>query len=403
MQLRNNPARLQRRIFGDGRHGAERRRIEIDARLFGSVHLHEDEPRRVPDLVRESTVALRPGHIESYIRAGRGHRGQGEAHGIRPVLLHNLNRVDDVALGLRHLLAVGVADERVNVHLFEGHRIRKRARAAIRHGHVGGEPAAEHNHARHPEEENVKAGDEQARRVERVKICAAQGCIRTRLRRDVRPAEDRDRQQAGREPRVEHVGFLRNPVGPAMCAGRGIHARHRDLAARGAMPRRNAMAPPELPRDAPVMDVVHPLEVGLRVHLRREPDVAFLHRGDGLVSQRLNLDEPLHREPRLHHRLAAVAVAHVVGVLLHAGQQALCFEVVDNLLARDVAIETRVGAAFGVDVRRLVHHVDGGQVVPLPEREVVGVMRGRHLHRAGTEVPAHPLVQDDGNRAVHER
>ena len=35
------------------------------------------------------------------------------------------------------------------------------------------------------------------------------------------------------------------------------------------------MPPPQLPRDAPVVDVPHPLEVGLRVHLRRELDVPF--------------------------------------------------------------------------------------------------------------------------------
>ena len=94
------------------------------------------------------------------------------------------------------------------------------------------------------------------------------------------------------------------------------------------------MAPPELARDAPVVDVLHPLEVGLRILLRRELDVALLDRRDGLVRQRLNLDEPLRRKPRLHHRLAAVALAHGVDVVLHADQQALRFQILDDLLAR---------------------------------------------------------------------
>ena len=83
------------------------------------------------------------------------------------------------------------------------------------------------------------------------------------------------------------------------------------------------MAPPQLARDAPVVDVAHPLDVGLAVLLGREADVALVDRGDGLVGERLDLDEPLRRKPRLDTtRLAAVAVADGVRVVLHSDQQA---------------------------------------------------------------------------------
>ena len=39
----------------------------------------------------------------------------------------------------------------------------------------------------------------------------------------------------------------------------------------------------------------------------------------------------------------------------------------------------------------------------LAEGKVVGVVRRSHLHRAGAEVAADPLVEDDGNLAVHQR
>ena len=42
-------------------------------------------------------------------------------------------------------------------------------------------------------------------------------------------------------------------------------------------------------------------------------------------------------------------------------------------------------------------------MVPLAEREVVGIVRGRHLHRAGAELAADPLVEHDGNLAIHQR
>ena len=168
------------------------------------------------------------------------------------------------------------------------------------------------------------------------------------------------------------------------------------------------MAPPELPRDAPVVDVLHPFEVDLLVVLGREADglVAVgvgLDGGNGLLGQRLNLDEPLRRKARLDHRLAAVAVAHVVGVVLDGGQAALLFEVGDDVLARHIAVEAGVGAAVLVDVAAVVHHVDRGQMMPLAEREVVGIVRRRHLHRAGAELAAHPLVENDGDLAVHQR
>ncbi len=162
-------------------------------------------------------------------------------------------------------------------------------------------------------------GNQQAGRIKRGKI--AQGCIPAIFRHNLRPAKNRNRQQSRREPRVQHIGFLRNLFGAAMGADRRVFARHRDLVARCAMPRRNPMPPPELPRNAPVVNVVHPLEIGLLVHLRRKANVLFAHSLFGLVRQRLNLDKPLRREPRLHHRLAAVAEPHGVRMVLHRHQQ----------------------------------------------------------------------------------
>ena len=57
-----------------------------------------------------------------------------------------------------------------------------------------------------------------------------------------------------------------------MRALRGILPCHGDLAACCAMPRGDAMSPPQLPRDTPVVDILHPVEVGLLVHLRCKAD-----------------------------------------------------------------------------------------------------------------------------------
>src|SRR5580698_7510395 len=158
--------------------------------------------------------------------------------------------------------------------------------------------------------------------------------------------------------------------------------RHCDLLACPAMPCRNAMPPPELARDAPVVNVPHPLEVGFCVLFRREPDIALLDGSDGFICEGLNLYEPLCRKARFHHALATVALADGVNVVFRAYQQALRLKVGENSLARRIAVQTCVCAALGVNLRRLIHHIDGGQSMPLTERKVIGIVRRRNLYCA---------------------
>src|SRR5579884_762564 len=102
-----------------------------------------------------------------------------------------------------------------------------------------------------------------------------------------------------------------------MCAGGWRLARHRDLAAIAAVPRGNTMSPPQLARDAPVVNVLHPVQVDGLVIVGREADVSLRDRFRGglrhahAAGARLLVDgdEPLRGEPRLDHGLAAVALA----------------------------------------------------------------------------------------------
>src|SRR2546428_11682261 len=76
------------------------------------------------------------------------------------------------------------------------------------------------------------------------------------------------------------------------------------------------MPPPELARDAPVADVLHPREVRVLPLLRDEARPAVAHRGERGERERLNLDEPLARDERLDDRPAAVADPDPVPVRL---------------------------------------------------------------------------------------
>ncbi len=121
------------------------------------------------------------------------------------------------------------------------------------------------------------------------------------------PAEYGEGEQAGGEPGVEHVGFLCDGRAAALRASLRSFARDGDLAAGDAVPCGNAVSPPELAGDAPVVNVAHPVEIGFRRLRGREFDVALLDGGDGFVGERLDFYEPLRGKARLYHCLAAVA------------------------------------------------------------------------------------------------
>src|SRR6185436_15170207 len=96
-----------------------------------------------------------------------------------------------------------------------------------------------------------------------------------------------------------------------------------DLAAR-PVPDGDAVAPPELAGDAPVVHVVDPGEPARLQLLGVDHDVAAAHRVARRLGQRPDLDEPLQREPRLDGlELAALGVPDAVPVRLLGDDPAL--------------------------------------------------------------------------------
>ena len=94
-----------------------------------------------------------------------------------------IDRVEYVAFGFRHLLAFGITYKAVNIDFMKGY--------------IAHELQAHHDHACHPEEDDVETGDQHVGRVKGFQF----GCF-------MRPAECGKRPQRRGEPGVENILVL---------------------------------------------------------------------------------------------------------------------------------------------------------------------------------------------------
>ena len=309
--------------------------------------------------------------------------------------IDDVDRIEHVALALRHLLAFGVAHEAVHIDGVERH--------------LAGEVRGHHHHPGDPEEDDVEARHEHGRRQERLQFL-----------RLVRPAERRERHERGREPRVEHVFVALERAGVALRVGFGagffFGLRDEDLAVL-AVPRGNLMAPPQLTRDAPVLDVFEPLIVGGGPVLRHEPDLAVAHDIERRFRDRLarierafgrglaHRDEPLVREHRLDRRRRVRSPRGTISLCgLTDSSRPSASRSFDDLLARVEAVHAAIllGRVV-VDLRVEREDLDLRQLVALADGVVVEIVRGRDLHDARAEFAVDVIVGDDRNFAVAQR
>ena len=226
----------------------------------------------------------------------------------------------------------------------------------------------------------------------------------------LRPAEGRERPQGRREPGVEHVLVLAQRLVAAVvlraaAASASSSVSATKIAAVRAVPGRDPMAPPELARDAPGLDVPHPLEVGLFPVARLEDGAAVLHRLDGRPGQGLGVHVPLVGEIGLDHDPGAIAVRHGVAHRLDAPEQAQaprtrpppsCAQRSGPGRDRRPA---RCSLMRACGSRMLII----GRLVTLTDLEVVEVVGRRDLDRAGALLRIGIVVGDDRDRPADDR
>ncbi|MNV18634.1 hypothetical protein D3C71_1094660 [compost metagenome] len=391
--------------------------------------VHQHKAAGVPELVAEVAVALAALAVEVDAAAQRRQCGKGEAQRIGAigrdalgelllrVLAHRgrslglaqaggalveqrlqrnavdqVHRVEHVAFGLGHLLALRVAHQAVDVHVLERH--------------AAGEVRGHHDHPGDPEEDDVVARDQHGAGQVEVEVVGVGGAL-------VRPAHGAEGHERGRVPGVQHVFIAAQRLAGGLGLGFGFVAGH-DHVAVFVVPRRDLVAPPQLAADAPVLDVVHPLVVGVHPVLGHKGHFATGHGIDGLLRNALaggvafahlaHRHEPLVGQHGLDHLAGAGADRHHELVLLHLDQRADGLEVGHHGLAGHEAVHALVlGGRVLVDGGLQGQHHDHGQLVALAHGVVVLVVRRRYLHHARAELLVHVLVGDHRDLAVAQR
>mmetsp|Transcript_29964 Transcript_29964/g.66341 ORF Transcript_29964/g.66341 Transcript_29964/m.66341 type:complete len:200 (-) Transcript_29964:1398-1997(-) len=184
-------------------------------------------------------------------------------------------------------------------------------------GHLPGQLDAHHHHASHPEEQDVVPSLHHLCGVERLEVRGL--CVG--------PAQCAEGPQTRGEPGVKYVLLLPQghtlAVQPArLVQGLRLTARHHPLvtAALGGscclrlaaehVPHGDAVTPPQLPADAPVLDVLQPVVVDLLKPVRDEADVALLHRLQGGGGQGGHAHKPLLAHQRLNDLTTALGAGN---------------------------------------------------------------------------------------------
>ena len=171
------------------------------------------------------------------------------------------------------------------------------------------------------------------------------------------------------------------------------------------------MSPPELAADAPVLNVVHPLVVGVDPVLGNKAHGTIFDRINRLLGNRLAArlvqrrlvhgDKPLVGQHWFDHLAGARAPWNHQPVPFYLDQQRERLQIGDHLFACHKAVHSAVGGGrVVVDARIQIQHADDRQCVALSDRVVVGVVRRRHLDDAGAKSRVHIGVGNDGDAAL---
>src|SRR5687768_7914752 len=161
------------------------------------------------------------------------------------------------------------------------------------------------------------------------------------------------------------------------------------------IPDRDAVPPPQLPADAPILDILEPVEIDLLETFRHNFDTSIAYCVECRAGKRVHLHEPLRGYHRLDDFTSALCTRDGSAIWLGLDHQTRLLHVLPEIFARDESILTLVWAAIFVDLRGFIQHRDDRQVMTLRDGIVIGVVARSDLERAGAEIHADIFIRDD--------
>ena len=342
------------------------------------LQVHDGEPGCVPQLVGEVSGGLQTAGQESGIVTRRNSGAQHESQCIRTVLVDDNQRIDSVAQRFTHLPTLFITYQTVQEYVLE---------RDFMHRFACGE-----YHSDDPEEQDIVSGYHNGSRIEVIQF-----------RRLLRPAQCGERPQCRTEPGVQNILILMEVVSAALRAGLRHVVCHHQFTALIAVVRRNPVSPPQLTGNAPVVNIVQPIQINFLKSCRNVLQLSGSCRLDGRFCQIFHLYEPLIRQHRLNGVVAAVTFTHRNDHIFRLNQITGLFQLLYPRLPALITVHAFVFAGQLVHGGIFIHAAQDFKIVTGTHLEVVRVVCRRNLHRTGSLLRIRILICNHRNLPVQNR
>ena len=219
-------------------------------RNFRFLQVHHDKSGSVPYLIGKVPAGFHSLPVETHI-ISRGISGdQSKAERIGSILVNHFQGINTVPKRFAHLPALGIPHQSMDQHMVE-----RGLSCLLQTGE---------DHTDYPEEDNIIAGNQY--------ICWIEVL---HLRSLVRPSQGRKGPQCRGKPGIQGILVLMEMSAAAFWTFSGHFPGNYSLSALVAIISRDPVSPPELAGDAPISDILQPMEISLIKSFRNKRKIPF--------------------------------------------------------------------------------------------------------------------------------
>ena len=163
------------------------------------------------------------------------------------------------------------------------------------------------------------------------------------------------------------------------------------------------MSPPELARDSPVMNIFQPIHVNFVEAFRYNLHQAILDRAHCWRCEWCHFDEPLLRDERLNHSIAALAVTQRHHIVLGLYNQPKPIQFFHQVFASFVTVLSCIGTRLCGHFCVKTDDLHERQIMAFANLKVYWIMGRRHLYSSSAKGGIHSLVCNNWYFAANDR